>query len=133
MYLNSQIFIYCMRANIFPSTSELFITSTIRSKFNIPLGRNHMCVRSQGALSVTRTPVLSGNMLRRFMDQRPMSQRNNATMLLFDSSHPKATARTRPIPSTVQEVPMARLRPTALLEEQMTASKSNPSRLRPLW
>lgn len=102
----------------------------------VAFGRNHMCVKSQAALSATQTPALSGNMWRQCMAQRLMSPRSSVGTSILGPHHhgiPAAIPSPGHLGGRLREPLVSRRTSATLPQSGRNASKWKRSRRRSPW
>lgn len=99
-------------------------------------GRNHMCVKSQAALSATQTPALSGNTWRPCTAQRLMSPRSSVGTSILGPHHrgiPAAIPSPGHLAGRLREPLVSRRTSATLPQSGRNASKWKRSRRRSPW
>lgn len=102
----------------------------------LAFGRNHMCVKSQAALSVTQTPALSGNTWRQCTAQRLMSPRSSVGTSILGPHHhgiPAAIPSPGHLAGRLREPLVSRRTSATLPQSGRNASKWKRSRQRSPW
>lgn len=102
----------------------------------VAFGRNHMCVKSQAALSATQTPALSGNTWRPCTAQRLMSPRSSVGTSILGPPHhgiPAAIPSPGHLGGRLREPLVSRRTSATLPQSGRNASKWKRSRRRSPW